>query len=619
MSYKINQSDGTLLVDLIDGKIDVATTDVTLVGRNYTGYGEAFNENFVKMLENFASTVQPTNPLRGQIWYDTSVGRLKVYDGTEFRGTDTTTYAALQPSMVAGDLWVNATDKQLYFSDGSQIFRAGPTYTRTQGQTECDAITLTDSNGFSKTVARWTVGGNLVAIVASEDFTAPVIDANVALIPGFPTQIKAGVNINPTYSTFAWNGTATNANNLIDTANNVYAASDFLRVSPNLDVTTYQTTNQHLHINNDRGLLIGDVSRLSVSTDTTSLNRDIIMRAFRDNANIKIQTSVNGSPDDAITIDTSNRRVGIFNAEPAAMLHIGTSDSAVDDTSIIIEGNLTVRGDSSSLDVSTLRVEDKQIELAITDGSTLLTNAQVDDGGVVLRASGEEKKWTWKDATDSWTASTNIDVADGRVYKINNTTVLSINELHNSVTQATGLVRVGTLEELTVDNISLNASTITTTTGLNLNVNGDIQLTSTSKIRNIAEPALDNDAATKIYVDDSTKSTDIWLSVDSTGLTDAQIAALINDLVPASTKNNGVSARVHCTEYSGEYTYNPTGSVSKSFVAVDSAGVQNQSVIGDFSFTNTTDTVTLTVTRTLKRFEVVVGSWAWQENLSSSV
>ena len=124
MSYKINQTDGTLLVDLIDGKIDVATTDVTLVGRNYTGYGEAFNENFIKMLENFASTVQPTSPMRGQIWYDTSVGRLKVYDGVEFRGTDTTTYAALQPSMVAGDLWVNATDKQLYFSDGSQIFRA---------------------------------------------------------------------------------------------------------------------------------------------------------------------------------------------------------------------------------------------------------------------------------------------------------------------------------------------------------------------------------------------------------------------------------------------------------------------------------------------------------------
>ena len=78
----------------------------------------------------------------------------------------------------------------------------------------------------------------------------------------------------------------------------------------------------------------------------------------------------------------------------------GTSDSAAQNTSIIIEGNLQVRGDSSSLDVSTLRVEDKQIELAITDGSTLLTNAQVDDGGVVLRASGEEKKWTWQNSTN---------------------------------------------------------------------------------------------------------------------------------------------------------------------------------------------------------------------------
>jgi len=59
--------------------------------------------------------------------------------------------------------------------------------------------------------------------------------------------------------------------------------------------------------------------------------------------------------------------------------------------------------------------------------------------------------------------------------------------------------------------------------------------------------------------------------------------------------------------------------VSKSFVAVDSAGVQNQSVVADFSFGNITDNVTLTVTRTLKRFEVVAGAWVWQEDLVSSV
>ena len=56
MSYKINKTDGTLLVDLIDGRIDQDTTDITLVGRNFKGYGEIFNENFVQMLENFSNT-----------------------------------------------------------------------------------------------------------------------------------------------------------------------------------------------------------------------------------------------------------------------------------------------------------------------------------------------------------------------------------------------------------------------------------------------------------------------------------------------------------------------------------------------------------------------------------
>jgi hypothetical protein len=59
MSYKINQTDGTLLVDLVDGRIDEDTTDIVLVGRNYTGYGEYLNENLIRMLENFANSSAP--------------------------------------------------------------------------------------------------------------------------------------------------------------------------------------------------------------------------------------------------------------------------------------------------------------------------------------------------------------------------------------------------------------------------------------------------------------------------------------------------------------------------------------------------------------------------------
>ena len=69
MSYRINKTNGDLLVDLVDGQIDVSNSSLTLVGRNYTGFGEAFNENFVKLLENFSALLQPNTPqLVALVW-----------------------------------------------------------------------------------------------------------------------------------------------------------------------------------------------------------------------------------------------------------------------------------------------------------------------------------------------------------------------------------------------------------------------------------------------------------------------------------------------------------------------------------------------------------------------
>ena len=72
MSYKLNKTDGTLLVDLVDGQLDITTTDISLIGKNYSGFGESLNENLIKMLENFSNSTAPSTPLKGQLWYDTS-------------------------------------------------------------------------------------------------------------------------------------------------------------------------------------------------------------------------------------------------------------------------------------------------------------------------------------------------------------------------------------------------------------------------------------------------------------------------------------------------------------------------------------------------------------------
>ena len=133
MSYRLNKTDGSLLVDLVDGQLDTTSSDLTLIGRNYSGFGEVLNENFIQILENFANASAPINPLRGQLWFDTAENRLKVYNGTAFTSSGGTTVAEQQPNMVAGDLWINSVTSQLYFYDGTRLQLVGPDYSTAQG------------------------------------------------------------------------------------------------------------------------------------------------------------------------------------------------------------------------------------------------------------------------------------------------------------------------------------------------------------------------------------------------------------------------------------------------------------------------------------------------------
>ena len=86
MAYTINRFDTSQLTVVEDGTID-QTTDLKLVGKNYAGYGEIQNENFVFLLENFAGNNQPPKPVSGQLWFDSSSSKLKFYDGTKWRTT----------------------------------------------------------------------------------------------------------------------------------------------------------------------------------------------------------------------------------------------------------------------------------------------------------------------------------------------------------------------------------------------------------------------------------------------------------------------------------------------------------------------------------------------------
>jgi hypothetical protein len=612
MSYKINTTNGALLVDLIDGRIDDETTDLILIGRNYTGYGEAFNENFVKVLENFANTAAPSNPLVGQLWYDTSEVRLKVYNGQSFIATAATIVSSTAPlSLAAGELWVDTANKQLKFSDGSNTFLAGPIYTVAQGKSGLDVETLVDEFGNSKVVVRLLIAAQPVAIISRESFNMSTA------IPNFDTEIKEGINISSLYPDFLYHGTAESALSLSG-----ISATGFLRTNPESAVVG-NTTTGILKIQTNLGLTVGDNNdfKLLISNNNT------VLRNQTGNAGIKFQ--VNTGPTvsedfltDYLTVNTIAGNVGIWQDNPQYNLDVfgdmGITGNLVASGDVRITGSLVVEGATTSIDVATLRVEDKNIELGITSTGVLLTDVQADEGGIQLKVDSSDKEFIWRNASNSWTSSTNIDLAAGLSYKIGSNDVLSDTTLAVSVDNALGLTRVGTLQYLDVDDIRLNDSTISTTANpLSIVSNGAISVNS-QRIIDIADPIDPQDVASKIYVDtrSGVSAIDIAFSLDVTGLTNSSIETIIESMVSSTTKDDNVEALIHCTEYSGTNTYNASDGISKTFVTVDKAGTENQSVLVDILFNNATNTLALTVTRTLKRFRVVTGSWTYIEDVS---
>ena len=129
MAYTVNKTNGSVLATVSDGTIDT-TTDLVLVGKNYAGYGEFLNENYVKLLENFANTSAPAAPVAGQMWWDSSGNLLKVYTGSAFKTVSSSTASGSAPSSsVTGDLWWDTTNGQLKVYNGTGFTTIGPAFT----------------------------------------------------------------------------------------------------------------------------------------------------------------------------------------------------------------------------------------------------------------------------------------------------------------------------------------------------------------------------------------------------------------------------------------------------------------------------------------------------------
>ena len=184
MAYKINNTFGTLLVTLADGTIDVATTDLTLIGKGYAGFGEKLNENLVKLLENFNNTSAPANKVQGQMWYDKTNNQINVYTGSKWKPVGSTSNSATAPtSAVLGDMWFDTTNTQLYVYTGSAWTLIGPTTVAGSGVTQVFAESPEDNTGVKRSILKMVSNDTVVGVVSNLAFTpSPTETLGAALV-----------------------------------------------------------------------------------------------------------------------------------------------------------------------------------------------------------------------------------------------------------------------------------------------------------------------------------------------------------------------------------------------------------------------------------------------------
>ena len=324
MSYTITLTDGGIFAVIPDGTINTSSS-MTLVGKNYAGYGQFINDDIIRLLENGSNTTAPGAPLEGQLWWDQTTDTMKVYNGTLFKVISGATASSTAPSSnVAGDLWYDTVNAQLNVYSGTAFILVGPAYTAGTGVTGAIPATITDTDAISHVVVELYVNDSIVGIVSKDASFNPQV-----AIPGFAANVRPGITLATAISGVNqyFQGTASNANTL----GNI-SSSGFVQT------TTNQTMTGTLGILNDAGLSVGADQDFRASVTGS----DVYLRNQTQDGNLLIQindggvtttmvtmygannmTTIRGST----TVNTAAGATAIVNGAGNAVGNIGSSSS----------------------------------------------------------------------------------------------------------------------------------------------------------------------------------------------------------------------------------------------------------------------------------------------------
>jgi hypothetical protein len=329
MAYTINKTSGTVLANVADGTIDSSTADLTLIGKNYSGYGDALNENFVKLLENFSNTTAPSSPLAGQLWWDSTNNLLKVYTGSTFKTVSSSTASASQPaSGVVGDLWWDTANTQLKVYNGATWTLVGPAFSSGAGQSGPVVESVNDGGGTAHVIVKIMISDVIVAIVSKDTAFTPS-----PAISGFGS-IAPGYNLSTAVTNNKLTGTATDADAL-----GGQAATSYLRSDAN------DTTTGTLGVLNDSGVTVGADNDLTL----TIASNDVTIKNNTSDGDLILGVNDGGTPKSALTIDGATGEVLVLGA-PTQTLGVatkayvdgvlGSSGTLASDGSVALAGDL---------------------------------------------------------------------------------------------------------------------------------------------------------------------------------------------------------------------------------------------------------------------------------------
>ena len=382
MAYIVNKFDGTLIATVQDGTVD-QTTNLRFIGKNYAGYGEIQNENFLHLLENFASGSQPSKPISGQIWFDTSNSKLKFYDGTKFRTTGGAEVSTSAPGgLTTGDFWWDSANSQLYAWDGTSFVLVGPQGTGSS-VTQFTTRQIKDSLNANQLIIEGKVNNTTVVLFSATEFTIGTSDPNNT-IAGFDV-VKKGLTLVNTQA--ATSGITTTDHRYWGTASNSdrlggFLASDYIRSGSSAFASIVRF--------GDAGFTVGDSNDLKVSIENG--NEGAIANEIGTKITLKVNsnnvvTNIAEVNADGIMPGTGNKNIGASNDqwyEVHATSFKGNSDTAT----AILQGGTSYPG-STTAQVNTVALRDATNTIAATTFSGRATEANYADLAEIYKTDKE--------------------------------------------------------------------------------------------------------------------------------------------------------------------------------------------------------------------------------------